>query len=181
MLGKLRELRGPPASGYTTEGRLLGHIVIGMQMVEAEAAHLADLHPDRLLLLQHLIASHQGRPEWDSPRTPQMLEALILHYADDLDAKMNAAGRLIQGVEAGEWTAYDRSLERSFYRPAHRSHGDSRRPSSAAALPATRTVGEEVDGDEVTAEGGRGMREENPSARGQDEPIFDLFDDRPPE
>ena len=116
-IGKVRELRAPPASGYTTEGRLLGHIVMGMQIVASEAETLHELPEERLLLLQHLIASHQGRPEWDSPRTPQMMEALVLHYADDLDAKMNAAGQLLSGVQAGEWSEYDRSFGRSFFRP----------------------------------------------------------------
>ena len=116
-LGKVRELKAPPASGYTTEGRLLGHIVIGIQVIAAQAETLQELTEDRLLLLQHLIASHQGRPEWDSPRTPQMLEALVLHYADDLDAKMNAAGQLLADVGDGDWSAYDRSFGRSFFRP----------------------------------------------------------------
>jgi 3'-5' exoribonuclease len=116
-IGKVKELRPPPASGYTTEGRLLGHIVMGIQMIAREAETVQELTGERLLLLQHLIASHQGRPEWDSPRTPQMREALVLHYADDLDAKMNAVGQLLSGVEAGDWTAYDRSFARSFYQP----------------------------------------------------------------
>lgn len=116
-IGKVRELKPPPLSGYTTEGRLLGHIVIGIQMVAREAETISDLPRDRLLLLQHLIASHQGRPEWDSPRTPQMLEALVLHYADDLDAKLNAARQLLSGVEEGDWSAYDRSFGRAFFRP----------------------------------------------------------------
>ena len=121
-IGKLRELNGYPANAYTTEGKLLGHIVIGIQMVAREAEAIPEIGDERRLLLLHLIASHQGRPEWDSPRVPQVIEALILHYADDLDAKVNQAGSLVSGVEAGEWTAYDRSLERSFFRPA--STGD---------------------------------------------------------
>jgi 3'-5' exoribonuclease len=116
-IGKLVELRPPPASGYTTEGKLLGHILVGLRMVREAAAELSDLSSERLLLLEHLIASHQGRPEWDSPRVPQTLEAMVLHYADDLDSKMNSAGRLIAGVEAGEWSAYDRGMGRSFHRP----------------------------------------------------------------
>lgn len=121
-IGKLRELKGFPANAYTTEGKLLGHIVIGIQMVAREAEAIPEIAEERRLLLLHLIASHQGRPEWDSPRVPQVIEALILHYADDLDAKVNQAGSLVAGVDAGEWTSYDRSLERSFFR--HASAGD---------------------------------------------------------
>lgn len=116
-IGKIRELKGFPAVSYTTEGKLLGHIVIGIQMVANEAAAVPAIGEERRLLLLHLIASHQGRPEWDSPRVPQVIEALLLHYADDLDAKVNQAGSLVARVEQGEWTAYDRSLERSFFRP----------------------------------------------------------------
>lgn len=131
-IGKVRELSGFPSNGYTTEGRLLGHIVIGMQMVKDEARAVPELTEERLLLLLHLIASHQGKPEWDSPRIPQMLEAIVLHYADDLDAKVNQAGSLVEAVEPGEWTAYDRSLERSMFRPsAGRSPAEGRGGSAA--------------------------------------------------
>jgi 3'-5' exoribonuclease len=116
--GKLRELSGMPSPGYTTEGKLLGHIVLGMHMVQHEADKTGDLAPDRLMLLLHLIASHQGKPEWDSPKVPQLVEAVILHYADDLDAKLNQIRSLIDGVAPGEWSGYDRSLERSVFVPA---------------------------------------------------------------
>jgi 3'-5' exoribonuclease len=116
-IGKLRELKALPANGYTTEGQLLGHIVLGIQMVAREAENVRDLPEDRLMLLEHLIASHQGKPEWDSPKVPQLVEALILHYADDLDAKLNQARSLLDGVAPGEWSAYDRSLERSLFLP----------------------------------------------------------------
>lgn len=136
-IGKLRELRGFPASGYTTEGQLLGHIVIGIQMIERVGREIDELPADRLLLLLHLVASHQGKPEWDSPKRPQLLEGLVLHYADDLDAKMNQANALIAGVAAGEWTHYDRALERAFFRPPEMSNaadGESVSTEEAAEL-----------------------------------------------
>ena len=74
---------------------------------------MPSLPASRLLLLQHLIASHQGRYEWQSPREPRTLEALVLHYADDLDAKVTQAGALLSAIDGG-WTAYDRSLGRDF-------------------------------------------------------------------
>jgi 3'-5' exoribonuclease len=121
-IGKLEELDAPPAASYTTVGRLLGHIVLGIQLVGAEGAQVMGLEEDRLLLVQHLIASHQGKPEWDSPRVPQILEAFVLHYADDLDAKMNQARATLSGVEPGSWSDYDRSLGRYIYLPD--SHGN---------------------------------------------------------
>jgi 3'-5' exoribonuclease len=127
-IGKLRELSPLPNVAYTTEGQLLGHILIGLQIVAAEAAQLARLPEQRLLLLQHLIASHQGRPEWDSPKVPQLVEALILHYADDLDAKLNQARGLLSATPSGSWSAYDRSMERSFFRPGEPREADDPGP-----------------------------------------------------
>jgi 3'-5' exoribonuclease len=158
-IGKLRELRALPANGYTDEGRLLGHIVIGIGIVEREAARVAGLADDRLLLLQHLIASHQGRPEWDSPKVPQMVEALILHYADDLDAKLVQARSLLRDVAPGEWSAYDRSLERSLFHP----HRTDRAPGA-----------EEPDQPERRSRGSR--EEEDRAAPGRDS-LIDLFRD----
>jgi 3'-5' exoribonuclease len=116
-IGKTEELSGVSAPSYTTPGRLLGHIVLGMQRVADEAEGVKGLEGERLLLLQHLIASHQGKPEWDSPRVPQTMEAFVLHYADDLDAKLNQARIALSGVADGGWSEYDRSLGRSLYRP----------------------------------------------------------------
>lgn len=126
-LGKVQELEGAPVPSYTTAGRLLGHIVIGIEIVGREGARIKGLDPERLLLVQHLIASHQGRPEWDSPRVPQLLEALVLHYADDLDAKVNQIGAVLAGTEPGTWTAYDRSFERSFFLPESTEEGGNGR------------------------------------------------------
>jgi 3'-5' exoribonuclease len=145
-IGKLRELRALPANGYTDEGRLLGHIVIGIGMVAKEAEKVSALDEQRLLLLQHLIASHQGRPEWDSPKVPQMVEALILHYADDLDAKLAQARALLDGVAPGEWSVYDRSLERALYQ----ARGPESHTVSADADPeTTRSPDEDPGRDEV--------------------------------
>jgi 3'-5' exoribonuclease len=85
--------------------------------VTREAEQIPGLDADRLLHLQHLIASHQGRHEWASPKVPQTLEAVILHYADDLDSKMNPAMALLNEVQDGGWSAYDRGLERSLFQP----------------------------------------------------------------
>jgi len=116
-IGKVRELSARRTFAYTDEGHLLGHIVLGIGMVESEARQIPGIAEETLLHLLHLIASHQGRHEWASPKVPQTLEALILHYADDLDAKMNPAIALLAQVEDGAWTGYDRSLERSFFQP----------------------------------------------------------------
>lgn len=116
-IGKVRELAARRSFVYTDEGQLLGHILIGLQMVTREAEQIPGLRPDRLLHLQHLIASHQGRLEWASPKVPMTLEALILHMADDLDAKMNPGMRTVLGLQPGAWSGFDRHLDRALYRP----------------------------------------------------------------
>jgi 3'-5' exoribonuclease len=128
-LGKVREIGARGGFPYTDEGKLLGHILIGLQMVSDAAAAVPGLAQARLLLLQHLIASHQGRYEWHSPREPRTLEAIILHYADDLDAKLNQAAALIDAVPAG-WSAYDRGFARDFLR--HVSPDSPTVPAAAA-------------------------------------------------
>ncbi len=118
-VGKTREILPEVGFPYSDEGKLLGHIVIGMRLVEDAGREVDGLSSERLMLLQHLIASHQGRFEWQSPREPRILEALILHYADDLDAKFTQAAGLLRDVDAG-WSAWDRGLGRDFLRHLHR-------------------------------------------------------------
>jgi 3'-5' exoribonuclease len=113
-IGKVREIGAQAGFPYTTEGRLLGHILLGLKMVR-EQARQVPVDAQRTMLLEHLIAAHQGRYEWQSPREPRVLEALILHYVDDLDSKAQHAIDLIDGVDAG-WTAYDRMLGREMLR-----------------------------------------------------------------
>src|SRR5690606_20284674 len=79
-VGKVREIVAGTGFPFSDEGRLLGHILLGLQMVEAAAAAVPELPAERRLLLLHLVASHQGRYEWQSPRRPKILEGLILHY-----------------------------------------------------------------------------------------------------
>jgi 3'-5' exoribonuclease len=116
-VGKVRELSSSRTFGYTDEGQLLGHILLGLRLVEREAEQVADLAPERLLHLQHLVASHQGRLEWASPKVPMTLEALILHASDELDARMASAARVVGALEPGTWSPFDRHLDRALYRP----------------------------------------------------------------
>lgn len=116
-VGKVVELSDTPGGAYTTPGRLLGHITLGLELV-TEAARAVGLAEERLRLLQHLILSHQGRPEWGSPIRPLCLEALLLHYADDLDAKMHRAWAAVRNVPDGAWAEVDRSADGAFYRPS---------------------------------------------------------------
>jgi 3'-5' exoribonuclease len=113
-IGKIYELSYERGFGYTSEGQLLGHIFIGMRMVQEKLAQLPDFPPRLRALVEHLILSHHGALEFGSPKVPLFPEALLLHYLDDLDAKMECMRALVsqdRQVE-GDWTGYSPSLER---------------------------------------------------------------------
>lgn len=88
-IGKLREYDvGPQGAEYSAAGHLIGHILQGRDIMR-EAAAGRDIDPEKLLRLEHIIVAHQRLPEWGSPKPPMTPEALIVHHADDLDAKLN--------------------------------------------------------------------------------------------
>lgn len=88
-IGKVRELEaGPAGAEYTTAGQLIGHILQGRDLVR-EAAREVEIDADRLLRLEHILISHQRLPEWGSPKPPMIPEAVLVHYADDIDAKFH--------------------------------------------------------------------------------------------
>ncbi len=113
-IGKIYELSYERSFGYTSEGQLLGHILIGVRMVEEKLTQLPDFPPRLRTLLEHMILSHHGALEFGSPKVPLFPEALLLHYLDDLDSKMECMRALVdkdRQVE-GDWTGYSQSLER---------------------------------------------------------------------
>lgn len=89
-IGKVRELAWEIGFEYTVEGTLLGHIQIGMELVEKTIDRLPDFPPRLKTLVLHLILSHHGKLEFGSPKLPMIPEALVLNFIDDLDAKMQA-------------------------------------------------------------------------------------------
>ena len=115
-IGKLRELEWGTSFDYTVEGQLLGHITIGIAMIEAKIAALPNFPPAKRLLVEHLVLSHHGKYEFGSPKLPMTPEAILLHYLDDLDAKMQTVrGELVRNEangRGGEVTDWVRSLER---------------------------------------------------------------------
>ncbi|MCP1564906.1 3'-5' exoribonuclease YhaM [Bacillus velezensis] len=116
-LGKVKELSGPVSTTYTVEGNLLGHISI-MVTELSKAAEELQIDAEEVLILKHLILSHHGKAEWGSPKPPMVKEAEILHYIDNLDAKMIMMDRALERVKPGEYTERVFALEnRSFYKP----------------------------------------------------------------
>lgn len=100
---------------YTDSGRLLGHLVLGTEMVRAAAAKVNELAPERVDALVHLILSHHGRHDFGAPVLPMTPEAILLHHLDDMDAKMNYIDQLREKQEEPGWSDYQRPLERFLY------------------------------------------------------------------
>jgi 3'-5' exoribonuclease len=113
-IGKIHELSYDRSFSYTSEGQLLGHIMIGVRMLEEKLAGLPDFPPRLRTLLTHLILSHHGTLEFGSPKVPMFPEALLLHYLDDLDSKMECMRALVDHDRqvGGDWTGYSPALER---------------------------------------------------------------------
>ena len=114
-IGKIYELGYERSFTYTTEGQLLGHIVMAMRMIDEKARQVPGLSPKMLMLVQHLVASHHGTLEFGSPKVPSFPEAMLLHHLDNLDSKMETMRGLIakDARVAGHWTGYSQALERS--------------------------------------------------------------------
>jgi len=117
-IGKIREFAYDRLVEYSDEGRLIGHIIIGVEMVDQKIAAIPDFPESLAMELRHLILSHHGILEYGSPKRPKTLEALMVHYVDDLDAKVNAFQEYLNDFRSEEtgWTPFHRFLERYLYR-----------------------------------------------------------------
>ncbi len=115
-IGKIYELSYDRGFGYTAEGQLLGHLMIALRMVDEKLRGLPDFPPRLRTLVEHMIISHHGQLEFGSPKIPQFPEALLLHYLDDMDSKMEcmrsmlAKDRHVDGCFTGYSPALDRTV-----------------------------------------------------------------------
>ncbi|MCA9233004.1 MAG: HD domain-containing protein [Planctomycetales bacterium] len=125
-IGKVRELETTPTGAeYTVSGTLIGHILQGRDMVR-ELAVDYPLDEETLLRLEHIIISHQRLPEWGSPKPPMFPEALIIHYADDLDAKLEMmVSALATDTTGGPLTSSRNPLRQQVYRGSESDAADS--------------------------------------------------------
>ena len=118
-LGKVYELSYERSLDYTTKGNLLGHIAIALELLSRKMDALGT-PADLRALVQHLLLSHHGRLEFGSPVTPRFTEAVLLHYLDDLDSKMEAIRASLRAADTegreGDWTDWNRSLDRPLLR-----------------------------------------------------------------
>ncbi|TLM61380.1 MAG: HD domain-containing protein [Deltaproteobacteria bacterium] len=132
-VGKVSELRYARSFEYTDAGKLLGHIVIGVEMVEERLRGLPGFPVELAVLLKHLLLSHHGQYEYGSPKRPKTLEAVILNFIDDLDSKINGVRtHLDKEVDSDSpWTQYHRFYDRYFFK----GFGDAPPPGPAIGLP----------------------------------------------
>jgi 3'-5' exoribonuclease len=122
-IGKVRELSFDRAFAYSDEGQLVGHIVIGVEMLNEKVVRVPDLtgeaFPTELLLrLKHMILSHHGTYEFGSPRLPMTTEAVALHYLDNFDAKVHSFSRDIRDDrnQTSAWTPFNQAMQRRLYK-----------------------------------------------------------------
>ena len=116
-LGKVAELSYDRAFEYTDEGRLIGHISIGVEMLTERAATIPGFPRELLMLLKHMLLSHHGQYEYGSPKRPKTVEATILHYLDDMDSKINGIRSHIakETAQGNRWTSHHRLYNLYFF------------------------------------------------------------------
>jgi 3'-5' exoribonuclease len=122
-IGKVRELSYERVFGYSDEGQLVGHVMIGVEMLNEKVARVPDLTgeafpPELLLRLKHMIISHHGTYEFGAPRLPMTPEAIALHYLDNLDAKIHSFTRDIREDRStgSAWTPYNQNTQRRLFK-----------------------------------------------------------------
>lgn len=113
-IGKIHELTYTRSFSYTTKGQLLGHMIIELEMLHGKIAQIPGFPDELKTLVEHLIISHHGQYEFGSPKLPMFPEALMLHYMDDLDSKMEAMRAHFEREQGAEdpWSTYNPSLGR---------------------------------------------------------------------
>lgn len=116
-IGKIEEMELRGGFRYSDRGRLLGHITLGVTILEGLVREVNGFPPIIADMLAHIIISHHGVEEWGSPKKPMSLEALMIHYIDNLDAKvMGVKEHMKENMEDEKWTEYHRLYESRFYK-----------------------------------------------------------------
>ena len=134
-IGKIHELSYSRSFSYTSRGQLLGHMIIELEMLQSKIAQIPDFPDELKTLLEHLIISHHGEYEFGSPKLPMFPEALMLHYLDDLDSKMESMRAHFEREAENDssWTSYNASLGRTLLNTAKFLHKDEPIAAAAAA------------------------------------------------
>lgn len=110
-IGKTREISLFPENDYTDDGQLLGHIIIGCEMIDEKAKNIQGFPPVLLSELKHCILAHHGEYEYGSPKKPALFEAVALNMADNADAKLEMMTEIFSSTEESGWLGYNRVFE----------------------------------------------------------------------
>jgi 3'-5' exoribonuclease len=144
-IGKIHELAYQRSISYTTKGQLLGHMIIELEMLHEKLFCIPGFPDELKILIEHMIISHHGQYEFGSPKLPMFPEALMLHYLDDLDSKMESMRAQFERESELEtaWTSYNPSLARPLLNTA--KFLEKREAVSQVAAP-VRSAVEETSG-----------------------------------
>lgn len=117
-IGKIKEISAFPENDYTNEGNLIGHLVIGSEMIAEKVKEIPDFPVELEMELRHCILAHHGELEYGSPKKPALAEAMAIYFADNLDSKMETLNELMLNAtkEQGEWLGYQRLFETNIRR-----------------------------------------------------------------
>ncbi len=115
-MGKIYEFSFDRAVDYTDKGQLLGHLVMEVEKVSEKIKSIPNFPEGLAVLVKHMLVSHHGAYEFGSPKLPQTVEAMILHYLDDLDGKIQSIQNLMAKEAGSRWTSFHRAYGRSFFR-----------------------------------------------------------------
>jgi len=163
-IGKIQELTYNRAFSYSTRGQLLGHMIIELEMLQTKLAKLPGFPEELKILLEHMIISHHGQYDFGSPKLPMFPEALMLHYLDDLDSKMEAMRAHFEreAMLEGPWTSYNASLGRPLL--------DSRKFMQGEKAAAPKTGAEDSSAQPATS-----VAPEGPASAA---PVLDVFSEQ---
>jgi 3'-5' exoribonuclease len=137
-IGKIHELTYNRSFSYSSRGQLLGHMIIELEMLQKKLAAFPDFPGEMKTLLEHLIISHHGQYEFGSPKLPMFPEALMLHYMDDLDSKMESMRAHFEREAENDssWTSYNASLGRTLLNTAKFLKKEEPAPAEEAGVQA---------------------------------------------
>lgn len=146
-IGKIEELSYSRSFSYTTEGQLLGHMMIALEMVHRKLRDLPEFPRPLQVLLEHMIISHHGRYEYGSAKLPMFPEAILLHQLDDLDSRMQTMQGSFERDRTmeGEWTGYNAALERPLLKVDRWLNREAPGPAKAATTAEGQPVGSSKD------------------------------------
>ena len=138
-VGKIYEFSEDDLVDYTDEGKLLGHIVKGLEIVDHYIAQQKDFPQSIRVHLKHILAAHHGELDCGSPKVPQTPEAYLVHLIDYLDSKLDTMKTAMKGPASGDWINYNKALDRAIYRKPL-PHADSLAFSTTETIPVTTTT-----------------------------------------